>query len=218
MEKAVFFDLWNTLIFCPTRKKVEEILDLLGLEDDYEELMTDVRKITFTDKSVKFSDFIRKYLVDHGSNIDEKVFDIVERLWRSRLDDAKPFPETIEALNDLKTDYKLVLISNIDVSGSEFFKKTYPEIIECFTEILLSCEIGIVKPDPRIFKMALSAVNIMPENAWMVGDRIQDDVKGALDSGINPILISRGKEAFKHEYPVVRSLTEVRGIIEGETR
>jgi HAD superfamily hydrolase (TIGR01549 family) len=215
VSRAVFFDLWNTIVYCPTRKRVEEIVKLVGLNVGYEELMSGVRARTFTDSSIKFSDYLREYLSERSLECGDGILDEVEVIWRGRLDDTRLFPETEDVLMDLSRDYQLGLISNLDVSGAEYFRKRYDNLAGCFETILFSCEVGLVKPDTRIFQLALDAVGVEAVDAWMVGDRMQDDIEGALNAGINPILVDRSGKVFKQEFPVVRSLKEVRGIIEG---
>jgi putative hydrolase of the HAD superfamily len=47
--------------------------------------------------------------------------------------------------------------------------------------------VGIEKPDPRIFKLALDAIDVAPERSLYVGDTVRFDVKGALAAGLRPV-------------------------------
>lgn len=47
---------------------------------------------------------------------------------------------------------------------------------------------GVKKPHPNIFEFALSLANVPKENAIMIGDCIDADVRGALDYGMEAIL------------------------------
>ncbi|MGV2482242.1 UNVERIFIED_CONTAM: HAD-IA family hydrolase, partial [Salmonella enterica subsp. enterica serovar Weltevreden] len=55
---------------------------------------------------------------------------------------------------------------------------------EAFDLTLVSGEVGLGKPDPRLFRMALCAFGMGPEEAVMVGDNPERDIKGALSAGI----------------------------------
>ena len=55
--------------------------------------------------------------------------------------------------------------------------------------VLDSGVVGISKPDPRIFELALEALQVAPERTIHVGDTPAADVEGALASGIRPVLI-----------------------------
>jgi putative hydrolase of the HAD superfamily len=43
------------------------------------------------------------------------------------------------------------------------------------------------KPDPRIFRRALDALGVEPENALFVGDRLYEDVRGAGELGMTTV-------------------------------
>lgn len=55
--------------------------------------------------------------------------------------------------------------------------------------VLDSGVVGISKPDPRIFELALDALQVAPERTIHVGDTPAADVAGALAAGIRPVLI-----------------------------
>lgn len=55
-----------------------------------------------------------------------------------------------------------------------------------FSLVLISGEVGIGKPDPRLFRMALCAFGVAPEEAAMVGDNPQKDVRGPAWRGCGP--------------------------------
>ena len=57
-----------------------------------------------------------------------------------------------------------------------------PEIGSVF-----SSEVGVRKPDPRIFRRALDALGVEPENALFVGDRLYEDVLGAARAGMRTV-------------------------------
>ena len=61
-----------------------------------------------------------------------------------------------------------------------------------FSLVLISGEVGIGKPDPRLFRMALCAFGVAPEEAAMVGDNPQKDVRGARLAGVRAVWVDRG--------------------------
>jgi putative hydrolase of the HAD superfamily len=52
---------------------------------------------------------------------------------------------------------------------------------------VFSSEVGFRKPDPRIFEQALHALEVEPENALFVGDRLYEDVRGAGELGMTTV-------------------------------
>lgn len=59
--------------------------------------------------------------------------------------------------------------------------------------IVISGEVAIKKPDPKIFQIALEGTGLQPEEVVYIGDT-QEDVDGAIAAGIRPILIARPQE------------------------
>lgn len=53
----------------------------------------------------------------------------------------------------------------------------------------LADEVGMVKPDPALFRHACEILGTVPERTAMVGDRYDRDVRGALELGIFTVLI-----------------------------
>jgi putative hydrolase of the HAD superfamily len=52
---------------------------------------------------------------------------------------------------------------------------------------VFSSEVGVRKPDPRIFECALEALGVEPERALFVGDRLYEDVRGAGELGMTTV-------------------------------
>ena len=61
------------------------------------------------------------------------------------------------------------------------------EIAEYISDIIISEAVGIAKPNPEIFNNLLNKINIKPEEAVMIGDSLEKDIKGAIDAGIYAI-------------------------------
>jgi putative hydrolase of the HAD superfamily len=80
--------------------------------------------------------------------------------------------------------------------------------------ILDSGAVGVAKPDPRIFAMALLALRVDPGSTWYVGDTPAIDVAGARRAGIHPVLVDPYGLHADADYPTVRTLVEVAELIE----
>lgn len=74
--------------------------------------------------------------------------------------------------------------------------------------VIASQVIGVLKPAPAIFAAALAALGVAAADAVMVGDSLEDDVRGAQRCGCGAILLDR---AGRHglEVPTIRSLAEL---------
>lgn len=68
-----------------------------------------------------------------------------------------------------------------------------------FEQVVISEAIGITKPDPRIFAVALERLGVGPEEAVMVGDSFRSDVEGAEAAGIRAVWLDRFGESTASE-------------------
>ena len=62
--------------------------------------------------------------------------------------------------------------------------------------IASSAELGVSKPDKEIFLRALAMANCRPENAVMVGDRLDNDIRPAKELGMKTIRIRKGLAVY----------------------
>jgi HAD superfamily hydrolase (TIGR01509 family) len=99
-----------------------------------------------------------------------------ERLYRRLIDPMEwtPYPDTEDVLRSLSAQRIPVgVISNIafDVRPA-FSARGWDRLVEGFA---LSFEIGAIKPDPRIFRVALEQLGVRADAALMVGDSAEAD-------------------------------------------
>lgn len=83
--------------------------------------------------------------------------------------------------------------------------------------IVISAEVGVRKPDPRIFEAALRKAGARPEEALHVGDLPEEDVEGARRAGILPLLVDRraNLHATPRDYPLgVSVLGSLSGLLD----
>lgn len=89
---------------------------------------------------------------------------------------------------------RLGVISNADgLIGSRLAAREILQVgpgmgteVEC---VIDSGAVGVMKPDPRIFRLALDAMGLEPEECWYVGDMPAIDVVGARRAGLHPIVM-----------------------------
>ena len=214
MVKAVFFDLWNTILCCSTKNKVDEIISVLGLSGkvDYCKVMEDMDSKLFVNAEYDIETFLRELCDTYRVRYGSRTLSRAANVWRARLKEAEFFPETKAVLSELKKDYKIGLISNTDRSGAVYAKNVL-KLGRYFDSMILSYEVGRVKPDPMIFKIALDDVGADPKESWMVGDSPRMDIEGARSAGMNAVLIDRSGITRREKYPVIKNLNELKDII-----
>jgi putative hydrolase of the HAD superfamily len=92
-------------------------------------------------------------------------------------------PETISIVREIKQKYKVGIISNNVYEWVIQVLETY-RIRELFDVIMVSSEIGVRKPDARIFMSALKPVSAEPEEAVFISDELAEDLIGSKGLGI----------------------------------
>jgi len=80
-------------------------------------------------------------------------------------------------------------ITNMEASGSKLINNL--KLNNHLEFIVTSKDADSQKPDSKIFNFCLDKVNILPENAILIGDQIESDILGAINVGIKPILIDK---------------------------
>jgi YjjG family noncanonical pyrimidine nucleotidase len=89
-----------------------------------------------------------------------------------------------ELLSIFKDKYPLGIITN-GISESQRKRLNAGNIAELFKSIVISDEVGIRKPKKEIFEIALRDFKLSNKEVLFVGDSLQDDYHGALNSGID---------------------------------
>ena len=84
--------------------------------------------------------------------------------------------------------YPLTIISN-GFKEVQYYKFEHSGLAPYFTHTLISEEVGINKPQPGIFRIALERNGITADEAIMIGDSYTSDIAGAKAAGIDQIWI-----------------------------
>jgi HAD superfamily hydrolase (TIGR01549 family) len=209
--KVVLFDLGSTLVYSkdpwsPIYEQADralvEVLCHAGFEIDLSAFYTE------------FGGFIRSYYDKHNAdNLEQTAFAVLRDLLSSKGFRSVPDPvlrtalEAMyavtqqnwyleeDAISTLETlvsrGYCLGLISNTSDDNNVQGIVDRWGLRPLFETILTSAALGIRKPDRRIFQVALDRLQVQPQAAAMVGDSLDADMLGAIQSGIYSIWITR---------------------------
>lgn len=127
----------------------------------------------------------------------------------------------VEVISELDgAGYQLGIVSNTVMPGAAIDDYLEREgLLSYFPVRVYSSEVGYMKPNRRIFQLALDRLDIAPENTFFVGDRLDNDVRGASRLGMKTILIRHrpGKRRgwVRPDY-VVHSLPEIPIIVRNQ--
>jgi HAD superfamily hydrolase (TIGR01549 family) len=211
--KAVFFDLGDTLWHFPSMPPVEVIRGetmkrVSRLVESWDEKITEKR--LFLARDIRMEMEVETSRAFHGDSIDPDYADICRRvaarhgmkltaeqgaeLWEvwnlgGQFLGRTLFPDTLETLQWLaERGFRLGSVTNRGYGGPRFWEELRDlGLAELFEVVAVSCDIGYMKPHPRIFEYALEAMSLAPEETAMVGDSLRADVEGARAQGMMTI-------------------------------
>jgi putative hydrolase of the HAD superfamily len=122
----------------------------------------------------------------------------------------RAYAEVPRVLAELRVrGLRLVVVSNWDVSLHVALAET--GLADLVDGAISSAELGAAKPDPSIFRHALTLAGVPAPAAIHVGDDVDADVAGARAAGIEPVLVDRHGTAARADPPVrtIGSLDEL---------
>jgi putative hydrolase of the HAD superfamily len=132
-----------------------------------------------------------------------------------------PRPGAFEVLSQIKRKgLKTGLISDCTPDAPELWKKTVLAPLVDVT--VFSCLVGLRKPDPRIYRLAVRQLSVEPAGCLYVGDGASHELAGALEAGMYPVwlYVASEKDAFRVDTEVwngkvITSLSEILDLLEG---
>lgn len=107
----------------------------------------------------------------------------------------------VDAVKLIAPHYRLGLLSNFDDAqcGREVLDDT--GVAGLFEAVIISAEVGLRKPDPRIYRRMLEMLQLDPHEVLFVGDTPREDVLGPQRAGMHTAWISKGAEAVPEGIP-----------------
>jgi putative hydrolase of the HAD superfamily len=227
MIKAVFFDLYHTLVrYEPPREEIESrVLQDFGIAVSAEALR---RPMLIADEFIYnqiarrplstrsreevaalYAQYQETLLKEAGVKYDNKlVLTLLGKMQQTRMD-LVLFDDVKPALNALKNrGLVLGLISNIEQDMTGTLDRL--GLRAWLGVVVTSQDANANKPKPEIFQYALQQAGVPPAESIYVGDQYQVDVLGARGAGMQAILLDRtGYHEDITDCPRIRTLAEV---------
>ena len=121
--------------------------------------------------------------------------ELVARWREARMSALAPYPETRDVLDRLATRMPIALVTN-GAARLQRAKLVRTGIEHRFDVIVDSETVGVGKPSPEMFEVALQRLGVAPEAAAMVGNDVSRDVAGARAAGVRPIWVHRPPDGW----------------------
>ncbi|UCC92631.1 MAG: HAD family hydrolase [Thermoplasmata archaeon] len=151
-----------------------------------------------------------------GLPVDDSFLDLTVDFQYYYDHELETFPGACDVLRELDERYPLGLITN-GPTDPQWRKINKFNLSEIFEVILVSGQLGISKPDPRIFDVALEGLRVAPEETVMVGNSLEHDHQGAMNAGIRFIWANHTGRALPDGWPepdhTVGSFAELRDLL-----
>lgn len=118
----------------------------------------------------------------------DAAFEEYEATWPGLM---RLFGESLAVLDAVRARYPLVLVTNGN-AAQQRMKIAAHDLERWFRHIVVSEEVGLLKPDPAIFAHAIAPLGVPPEAALHIGDTRAQDIAGARAAGWQSAWVNRG--------------------------
>jgi epoxide hydrolase-like predicted phosphatase len=189
--KAVFFDLGGVIVRTEFQAPRQQLAERLGMEYD------DLNRIVFESDSGQRASIGEISSEDHWASV-------IKRLKRSEAELVTIRDEffagdivdrtLVDYIRSLRGKYRTGLISNAWGDLRDFIVREKFE--DAFDEMIISAEVGAVKPEPRIFQIALDKLGVSPNEAVFVDDFLIN-IEGCEKVGMKGIHFKDPESALK---------------------
>jgi len=197
--RAVIFDLYDTLVYL-TDSIVQETRRAIALRagvdpDAWAALWRGNVIDRMLGKLGSLDDEIRAMLQQLGVDPSSAL---LAELREQQLDGwaraVTIYPETLPLLIALRQrGLKLGLISNCSADAGAAIARI--GLAEHFDAIILSCDIGLMKPDPAIYQHACTALDVRPSEAMFVADGAFGELDAARALGMLAVKVEQPNQS-----------------------
>lgn len=189
MKKAVIFDMYETLVTLWHSEPYmgHEISADAGIEEGKFREIWDTTDDERACGFLNFEEVIERILRVNGRYSEELCEELIRKRKESKVDAFNHLhSDIIPMLESLKNEgIKIGLITNCFNEEKEAIINS--DIYKYFDVVCMSCELGMKKPDRRIFEMCISKLEVNPEDCLYCGDGGSRELEVAKEMNMSPI-------------------------------
>ncbi|MGV6829399.1 MAG: YjjG family noncanonical pyrimidine nucleotidase [Flavobacteriales bacterium] len=217
----VFFDLDHTLWDFDKNSKLafKRVFNKNNMDINFDDFIKVYEPINleywrlFRNEKVSKQELRRGRLINSFKKLNLKFsIEIIDQLAENYIEelplDNHLFKDALEVLNYLSKKYTLHIITN-GFKNVQQQKITNSGIKKYVTTITTSEEVGVKKPNPKIFFKALDKAKTKPQNSIMIGDSFEADIQGAKKIGMKTLYFNDKNITFDDEINQIYSLKEI---------
>jgi FMN phosphatase YigB (HAD superfamily) len=220
MIKAVLFDFGDTLVFFDKwdyDKCLRKMLESLKKNDvtipvsyeNFKRVYFEVRRLMYNevkdsagevDFCVRLTKTLERLHLNFGCD-DPIITDAADAFFEGWDEDMRIDDCVFPVLEELKANYRLGIITNFPYRKALLATMKRFDLSRFFEAIVISAELGVRKPNPRIFEKALRILDVKASDAVFVGDTLKTDIFGAQNVGMKTVLVENAR-LMKNRYAV----------------
>jgi putative hydrolase of the HAD superfamily len=179
MIKVIIFDIGGVYLKGSFIDFVNKSRKLLGIDEKFNAKKEITFDKDFNRGKISAEKCFQKYFsIPISDSQMKKIIKIWTNTW-------KPTTNMTQILTKLQKNYRLAALSNSDpLNSPNYLKKGW---YQYFDLLILSHELGILKPDKKIYKITIKKLKIKPNECIFIDDQ-EDNLKPAKNMGMTTIL------------------------------
>jgi len=212
---AVLFDVYGTLVAIHTNEHRDDVFDSVSRFLEYRRVFIpgkELKELYFDHINQQIArsrerhpevDVTRAFghvLRERGRTNDRYLTMIAAQFYRSLCRERfRLYDDTFWSLNEFRKRYRLGIVSD----AQRVFCKPELQTLRLenfFDAIVISSDYGFRKPDPRLFHIALAALDVPASEAAYIGNKYETDLIGAKEAALAIAGLIRQTEEEKRTY------------------
>jgi len=182
MIKGIIFDVRGVIVFNIDPHVFEDISKTFGvsIKKAHQALPVPLEKLEKGEVSTE------EFLKDYAKQLNKPIPDVKRLLTRSFEKNFAVDEKVIDLIKKLKSKgYVISALSNTHKDDAEVYKIN--KVYDIFDHVVLSCEVGLVKPDPKIYELCAKKMGLSPEECVFIDDSSKN-LPSAKELGMKIIL------------------------------
>jgi putative hydrolase of the HAD superfamily len=203
--RALLFDLDNTLVdflkmkWSAVDSAINAMIDA-GMDVPFDQAKKRIQEI-YDKEGIEYQEVFDRFLFDEYGKIDHKLLACAIIAYRRARDATMVlYPHVKSTLVELaRRGYRMAVIS--DAPAKQAWLRLCSLGLQDFFDAVIAFEdTGERKPHPQPFRKALETMKVKPDEAVMIGDWLERDIKGAKAVGIHTIYARYGCVHYAEEF------------------
>jgi putative hydrolase of the HAD superfamily len=219
--RAILFDVDDTLLDFQTgnHNAVNRLMDELDYRDphryeQYEAInlkcWEELEAGLLTQNQLKVARFVRFF--DRYPVVGDPKW-AAERFVELLGQQSILLPNALEVVEQIAARLPVAVVTN-GITAIQRSRMALSPLKDYLTEMVISEAVGISKPRPGIFKIALDRLGVKPRDALMVGDGVNSDIRGANNAGIDACWLNPTGRALPEGVHAEYQISDIRQCVE----